>query len=57
MSRTGRLPILDGFETEVWGYNGVVPGPTIVSERGRRAIVDRDEPDSGPIPDRLSGLD
>jgi spore coat protein A, manganese oxidase len=25
--------------TEVWGHNGIFPGPTIVSRRGRRTVV------------------
>jgi spore coat protein A, manganese oxidase len=31
--------ILPGLHTDVWGYNGLVPGPTIVANRGRKAIV------------------
>ncbi|MQA12501.1 MAG: multicopper oxidase domain-containing protein [Pseudonocardiaceae bacterium] len=31
--------ILPGMRTEVWGYNGIFPGPTIVSRRGRQTIV------------------
>jgi FtsP/CotA-like multicopper oxidase with cupredoxin domain len=28
-----------GVSTEVWGYDGLVPGPTIEVQRGRRAVV------------------
>jgi FtsP/CotA-like multicopper oxidase with cupredoxin domain len=28
-----------GLPTEVWGYNGLVPGPTIVAERNRQIVV------------------
>jgi spore coat protein A, manganese oxidase len=37
--KAASLQILDGPKTEVWGYDGIVPGPTIVSERGRRTVV------------------
>jgi spore coat protein A len=35
----GQASILAGLTTQVWGYNGIVPGPTIVSQRGRRTAV------------------
>ncbi|MEV0464904.1 multicopper oxidase domain-containing protein [Nocardia tengchongensis] len=31
--------ILPGYRTEIWGYNGQFPGPTIRATRGRPAIV------------------
>jgi spore coat protein A len=31
--------ILPGVRTEIWGYEGIFPGPTIVSRRGRAAVV------------------
>jgi spore coat protein A len=31
--------ILPGVQTEIWGYNGIFPGPTISSHRGRRVVV------------------
>ncbi|WP_454856031.1 multicopper oxidase family protein [Promicromonospora soli] len=31
--------LLPGVRTEIWGYNGVFPGPTIVSRRGRTSVV------------------
>lgn len=37
--RPGRAAILPGLTTEIWGYNGIFPGPTIVSRRGRRAVI------------------
>lgn len=37
--KIGRAAILAGLTTEVWGYNGILPGPTIASRRGRRTIV------------------
>lgn len=37
--RIGQATILDGLTTEVWGYEGILPGPTIVSRSGRRTVV------------------
>lgn len=37
--RAAELEILPGTTTQVWGYNGTVPGPTLVSEKGRRTVV------------------
>ncbi|APU14318.1 MULTISPECIES: multicopper oxidase family protein [Actinoalloteichus] len=37
--RAADVEILPGLTTEVWGYNGIFPGPTIVTRRGRRVVV------------------
>ncbi len=37
--RVARQEILPGVKTEVWGYDGIFPGPTILSRRGRRTVV------------------
>ena len=37
--RESTMDILPGLPTRIWGYNGTVPGPTIVSKRGRRTVV------------------
>jgi len=37
--RVGEAEILPGLKTEVWGYNGIFPGPTIESRGGRKTIV------------------
>jgi FtsP/CotA-like multicopper oxidase with cupredoxin domain len=37
--REGMADILPGFETPIYGYQGVYPGPTIRARKGRRAIV------------------
>ena len=37
--KVGQAAILTGLTTEVWGYNGIMPGPTLVSRRGRRTVV------------------
>ncbi|MBO0727451.1 MAG: multicopper oxidase domain-containing protein, partial [Blastocatellia bacterium] len=36
---SGRAEILPGFQTEVWGYNGIFPGPTIEARSGRRVVI------------------
>ena len=38
-ARPGRLQVLPGRSTRIWGYEGVFPGPTIVSRTGRRTVV------------------
>jgi spore coat protein A len=37
--RVGRAEILPGLKTEIWGYEGILPGPTVETRRGRRAVV------------------
>jgi spore coat protein A len=37
--RVGRARIIPGLDTEVWGYEGIFPGPTIMSRSGRRTVV------------------
>jgi spore coat protein A len=37
--RAARVEILPGMRTEIWGYDGTWPGPTIVSTAGRRTVV------------------
>lgn len=37
--KAGRTEILPGLETEVWGYAGIFPGPTIESRSGRKIVV------------------
>jgi spore coat protein A len=37
--KVGTAAILPGLPTPIWGYEGVFPGPTLVSRRGRRTIV------------------
>jgi FtsP/CotA-like multicopper oxidase with cupredoxin domain len=31
--------ILPGLHTDIWGYNGITPGPTIMNTQGRAAVV------------------
>ncbi len=37
--RVATQEILPGVPTEIWGYEGRFPGPTIVSRSGRRTVV------------------
>ncbi|MCI0685671.1 MAG: multicopper oxidase domain-containing protein, partial [Sporichthyaceae bacterium] len=37
--RPATVEILPGYSTEVWGYDGRFPGPTIRSRSGRRVVV------------------
>jgi spore coat protein A, manganese oxidase len=39
VQRQAGVEILPGLRTDVWGYNGIAPGPTIVAHRGRKAVV------------------
>jgi spore coat protein A, manganese oxidase len=34
-----RVEILPGLTTEIWGYNGITPGPLIRQMRGRQSVV------------------
>jgi spore coat protein A len=53
--RVGQAEILPGLRTEVWGYNGIFPGPTIVSRRGRRTVVRHHNELSVPVVVHLHG--
>ena len=33
------VEIIPGYKTPIYGYNGITPGPTIVAQRGRPAVV------------------
>src|SRR4051794_22269405 len=37
--RQAAVEILPGKLTDIWGYNGIAPGPTIVNTQGRHAVV------------------
>lgn len=53
--RTGEARILPGPATEVWGYDGVFPGPTIESRSGRRTVVRHRNELPVPIATHLHG--
>ncbi len=37
--RQAQAEILPGKLTDIWGYNGITPGPTIMNTQGRHAVV------------------
>ncbi len=37
--KVGKADILPGLKTEVWGYDGIFPGPTIENRSGRKTVV------------------
>ncbi|WP_405057257.1 multicopper oxidase domain-containing protein [Kribbella sp. NBC_01505] len=37
--RATKVEILTGLKTEIWGYDGTFPGPTIESRRGAQIVV------------------
>lgn len=37
--KRGRAEILPGLQTEVWGYDGIFPGPTVEARGGRRVVI------------------
>lgn len=39
VQRRANASILPGYSTPIWGYNGVFPGPMLVSSRERRTVV------------------
>ncbi|MBS4099810.1 multicopper oxidase domain-containing protein [Tsukamurella paurometabola] len=39
VQRRARTTVIPGYETEIWGYDGRFPGPTIRARRGRPVLV------------------
>jgi spore coat protein A, manganese oxidase len=37
--KAGRAEILPGLQTEVWGYDGIFPGPTVEARSGRNVEI------------------
>jgi spore coat protein A, manganese oxidase len=37
--KTGRVQFIPGFQTEVLGYEGIFPGPTIRQKKDRRSVI------------------
>src|SRR5919107_1842126 len=54
-SKVGRAQILPGLETEVWGYDGIFPGPTIDSRSGRKIVVRQHNELTVPVSTHLHG--
>lgn len=53
--RAGIARILPGLTTEVWGYGGIFPGPTLVAESGRRVSLHLRNELPVPIVNHLHG--
>ena len=53
--KKGRAEILPGMETEVWGHNGIFPGPTIEARSGRRVIIRQTNELPTPVSVHLHG--
>ena len=53
--RAGKVEILPGLETEVWGYEGIFPGPTIESRSGRKIVVRQTNDLPVPVSTHLHG--
>ena len=53
--KVGRMEILPGLETEVWGYEGMFPGPTIESRSGRKIVVRQTNELPVPVSTHLHG--
>ncbi len=54
-ARTAKLPILPGLTTEIWGYEGTVPGPTIEARQGRAVSLKLRNELARPIVNHLHG--
>jgi spore coat protein A len=39
VQKVGKAEILPGLETEVWGYGGIFPGPTVEARSGRQSVI------------------
>ena len=37
--KVAQAELLPGVQTPIWGYDGIFPGPTLVSRSGRRTVV------------------
>ncbi len=53
--RVGKAAILPALTTEIWGYDGIFPGPTLVSRRGRRTVVTHRNALAVPVTVHLHG--
>jgi spore coat protein A len=53
--RPAKAQIVPGVITEIWGYDGIFPGPTIQARSGRRAVVGLRNALPVPIVNHLHG--
>jgi spore coat protein A len=53
--RAGTQEILPGLKTEVWGYDGIFPGPTIEARSGRMVMIRQRNELPVPVSTHLHG--
>jgi spore coat protein A, manganese oxidase len=53
--KVGKAEILPGLQTEVWGYDGIFPGPTVESRSGKKIIVRQRNELPVPVSTHLHG--
>lgn len=53
--RSATAEVLTGFSTEIWGYDGIFPGPTIEARRGRTVQIDQTNDLPVPVVVHLHG--
>ncbi len=53
--RASEVEILPGLKTEVWGYDGIFPGPTIEARSGRKVVIRQKNELPVPVATHLHG--
>ena len=53
--REATAEILPGYETTIWGYNGIFPGPTIEARRDKEVVVEQRNELPVPVSTHLHG--
>jgi spore coat protein A, manganese oxidase len=53
--KTGTADMLPRLKTEVWGYEGIFPGPTIESRSGRKTVIRQTNELPVPVSTHLHG--
>ena len=53
--KEGKAEILPDLKTEVWGYDGIFPGPTIEARSGKRVVVRQTHELPVPVSTHLHG--
>src|SRR5579863_3202213 len=54
-AKSARIQIIPGLTTEVWGYNGIFPGPTFEARTGRQIVLKLRNALNVPIVNHLHG--
>jgi spore coat protein A, manganese oxidase len=53
--KVSKAEILPGLQTEIWGYDGIFPGPTVESRSGKKIIVRQRNELPVPVSTHLHG--